>query len=73
MQKQIINYINQYLLPCYVGTETALLYFMKTGTLYLIKKNTYLPKTFDTMNYKLLVTKRNAYGFSKEAPKLIFS
>ena len=32
-----------------------------------------LSKAFDTNNYKLLVTKLNAYGFSKERPKLIFS
>ena len=25
-----------------------------------------LSKAFDTINYKLLVAKRNAYGFSKE-------
>ena len=30
-------------------------------------------KAFDTINYKLLVAKGNAYGFSEETPKLIFS
>ena len=34
-----------------------------------------LSKAFDTINYKLSVAKLNlnAYGFSKETPKLIFS
>ena len=32
-----------------------------------------LSKAFDTINYKLLVAKLNAYWFSKETPKLIFS
>ena len=32
-----------------------------------------LSKAFDTINYKLSVAKFNAYGFSKETPKLIFS
>ena len=31
-----------------------------------------LSKAFDTINYKLLVVKLNAYVFSKEIPKLIF-
>ena len=30
-------------------------------------------KAFDTINYTLLVAKGNAYGFSEETPKLIFS
>ena len=32
-----------------------------------------LSKAFDTINYKLSLEKLNAYGFSKETPKLIFS
>ena len=30
-------------------------------------------KAFDTINYKLLVAKLNAYGFSKETSKSIYS
>ena len=43
MQKQIIDYINQYILPCYVGLEKASLHkwlcfnSLKNGTLCLIK------------------------------------
>ena len=46
MQKQMINYIKQYLLLCYVDTEKASLHkqlcfiSFKNGTLCLIKKNT---------------------------------
>ena len=46
MQKQIIDYVNQYFLPCHVDTEKTSvhkrLYFisLKNGTLYLIEKNT---------------------------------
>ena len=32
-----------------------------------------LSKVIDKLNYTLLVAKLNAYGFSKETPKLIFS
>ena len=32
-----------------------------------------LSKAFNAINYKLLVAKLNAYGFSKETAKLIFS
>ena len=32
-----------------------------------------LSKVIDKINYTLLVAKLNAYGFSKETPKLIFS
>ena len=32
-----------------------------------------LSKAFGKINYKMLAAKRNAYGFSKETPKLIFS
>ena len=46
MQKQIIDYVKQYLLLCYVDTEKASLHkrlcfiSLKNGTLCLIKKNT---------------------------------
>ena len=46
MQKQIIDYITQYLLPCYVDTEKASVHkrlcfiSVKNGSLCLIKKDT---------------------------------
>ena len=48
MQKQIIDYINQNLLPYYVDTLKALLHkrlgliSLKNGTLCLIEKNTWV-------------------------------
>ena len=32
-----------------------------------------LSEAIDTVNYKLLVAKLNAHGFSKETPKLILA
>ena len=46
MQKKIIDYINQYFLPCFLDTEKASVYkrlcfiSLKNEALYLIKKNT---------------------------------
>ena len=46
MEKQIIGHINQYLFPCYVGTEKSSLHkrlcfiLLKNGTLCLMQKNT---------------------------------
>ena len=57
----------------------ALLYFIETWNFMLDKKEDVgailmdVSKAFGTINYKLLVAKRNAYGLSKETPKLIFS
>ena len=87
MQKQIIDYINQCLLTSHLlcgyrkgfNTKTALLYFIEKQNFMLDKKEYVgailmdLSKAFDTINNKLLVAKLNAYGFSKETPKLIFS
>ena len=60
-------------------TQTALLYFIQKWNFMLDKKEYLgailmdLSKAFDTINYQLLVAKPNAYGFSKETTKLIFS
>ena len=79
IQKQIIDYVNQYLLPCYVDTEKVsvhkrlFLYFIDKLKFILDKKEYVgailmdLSKAFNTINYELLVTKLNTYGFSKEA------
>ena len=55
MQKRIIDYINQYLLLCYVDT----LYFIEKWSFVLDKNKEYvgvimmdLSKAFDTINYK---------------------
>ena len=77
MQKQIIDYINQYLFPLLCGyrkdfsTQTALFYFIKKWTFMLDKKGyvgtilTGISKAFNTINYDILVAKLNPYGFSK--------
>ena len=60
-------------------TKMALLYFIEKWNFMLDKKEYVgailmdLSKAFDTINNKLLVGTLNAYGFSKETPKLIFS
>ena len=77
VQKQIINFINQYLFPLLCGyrkgfsTQTVLLYFIKKWKFMLDKKGyvgailTELSKAFNIINYNLLVVKLNAYGISK--------
>ena len=65
MQKQIIDYINQYLLPCFLytakgfSTQTTLLYFIEKWNFMLDKKEYVgailvdLSKAFNTiMNFK---------------------
>ena len=65
MQKQIIDYINQYLLPCFLDTakgfsiQTTLLYFIEKWNFTLDKKEYLgailvdLSKAFNTiMNFK---------------------
>ena len=83
MQKQIIDYINQYLLPCFLdtakgfSTQTTLLYFIEKWNFILDKKECVGPilmdlsKTFNAISYELLVAKLDTYGFSKETLKLI--
>ena len=78
MQKQIIDYINQYIFPLLCGyvkdfsTQTALFYFIKKWTFMLDKKGYVgailmgISKAFNTINYDILVAKLNPYGFSKK-------
>ena len=86
MQKQIIDYINQYLFPLLCeyrkgfSTQTALLYFIKKWKFMRDKKKRYVrailtefSKAFNTINYDLLVAKLDAYGLVKETFKWIFS
>ena len=85
MQKQIIDYMNQYLSPLLCGyrkgfsTQTALPYLIEKWKFMLDKKGyavtilMNLSKVFDTSSHELLVAKLNAYGSGKEALKLVFS
>ena len=46
---------------------------LRNGRLFLGAILMDLSKAFDTVNHKFLVAKLNAYGFSKEKIRLIFS
>ena len=60
-------------------TQATLPYFIEKWNFMLDRKEYAganlmdLSKEFDTINYGLSVVKLNAYGFSKETCKLIFS
>ena len=82
IQKQCSSFIDNFLSPYLCGyrkgfnTQYALLSRIEkwkktlgnTGAVLMD-----LSKAFDTINHELLIAKLNAYGFSKDALKLIFS
>ena len=85
MQKQIIDYIEKSISPFLRGyrkefsTQYALLSLIERWRLCLGKQGFAwallmdLSKTFDTMNYELLIAKLHAYGFSIEALEVLLS
>ena len=85
MQKQIIDYIIQYLFLLLYGyrksfsTQTALLYLIEKWKFMLDKKGYAdailmdLSKAFYRINHDLFVAKLNAYGFNKESLKFILA
>ena len=75
MQKQISEYMNQFLSPFLCGnrkgfnTQTVLVWLIEKWK-YQLDKNGFagailmdLSKTFDAINYDLLIAKLHAYGF----------
>ena len=85
MQNQISSYLEEYLSPCLCGyrkgysTKYALLGFIEKWKQMLDKQGYAgaiimdLSKAFDTINHELLLAKLHAYGFDKEALRLIRS
>ena len=85
MQKQIIDYIGKSISPFLRGyrkefsTQYGLLSLIERWRLCLGKQGFAwallmdLSKTFDTMNYELLIAKLHAYGFSIEALEVLLS
>ena len=85
MQKQINDYINNFLSPCLCSyrkgfsAQLALLSLTEKWKNALDNKGfggavlMDLPKAFDTINHALLIVKLHAYGFNKSSHKLLFS
>ena len=85
MQKQINDYIHNFLSPCLCSyrkgfsAQLALLSLTEKWKNALDNKGfggavlMDLPKAFDTINHALLIVKLHAYGFNKSSHKLLFS
>ena len=85
MQKEISEYINQFLSPFLCGSRKG--FSTHTALVWLIEKWTHKPdkngfagdilmdllKAFNTINYDLLTAKLQAYGFGKHALDLVYS
>ena len=85
MQRQINLYVEKYLSPYLCGyrkgynSQYALLSMIEKWKQYLDKNGHAgavlmdLSKAFDTINHELLIAKLGAYGFNKNALKIIFN